>query len=249
MSQFTRQFYGRVIDYGLNATATIEPVKVTLPIPGSIDSGLAALPLRGTLHPNQQLYPGMVLERIRLRTWMNRETALYDLIYRRQLTGYSGGPRAISRVTVYPRIILIPVWEAYTPTVGPASYRENPRPFERSTIQRVHAAFVTNTIQQVQDRIAENVGRLYVINAQEYIFDGGNAATDGLGYTRAEYHFRTNAPIAPIGIGVMGNAIAIPQLPILHEYVSNGSAYPPTVGVVGPASMALPPGNPLPGFP
>lgn len=248
MSQFTRQFFGREIDYGLNSTATIEPVKVTLPSPGSIDSGLAALPLRGSLHPNQSLYPGMLLERIRLRAWINRDTALYDLIYRRQLTGYSGGPRPVSRASVFPRQIKIPVWESYVPASGPPFFIENPQPFERSTIVRVEARFVTVSVTTVQNQIASNVGRLYVISGQEYIFDGGNAASDGLGYTRVEYHFRTNAAILAVPIGVMGNAIAIPFLPVLHEYVSNGSTNPPTIGVVAAVNTALT-GGTLAGFP
>lgn len=248
MSTFPRQFFGRGIDLGLSAITVTEPIKVG-GLGGSVDKiSDAPTPQRGSLHPDQARYPGAVVDRIRLREWMNRDEALVDVIYRRQLTGYSGGPRPISRSSVGIQLIDIPVWNASTPvTGGPTYWTLTQQKFERATVRRVEVRFLTGSFAAIQDAITSNIGNLYVISSQTYKFVGGDATYDGLGYTRVAYQFSTNARIASIGVGVIGNGVAIPVLPQLSEYWTTRGVFPPVVGTA-PINAYAAAGGTLPGL-
>lgn len=238
MSQFPRQFFGRSIDVGLQAIVIGEPVKV-----GGLGGDVNKIqdpptPVRGTLHPDQVHYPGAVVERIRLREWINRDIALVDVIYRRQLTGYAGGARPGSRVEVGAIGMEIPTYESFVSSSGTTHYYQNPYAFPRSTIRRTETRFLSSPpFNAIQDAVSASVGRWFVIGGQPMIFMGANVTFDGISYTRVEYQFKTNAAIAAVPIGNR-TAIAIPACPQLWGYIPRDDRTPPVVFVAPETDLA-----------
>lgn len=230
MSQFTRQFYGRTIDLGLQAEIVIEPFKLT-GLGGSIDRIQdPPVPPRGKIHPDGVHYPGMVLDRVRLRNWINRDTAIVDLIYRRQITGYRGGPRAGSRTTITGELLEIPVQKAYTMGGVIVQYARKPVRVTRAVTIRVETRFLTSpSFNAIQDAVTSSIGKMYTIGGLQMIFMGANTRYDGIGSTVVEYQFWRNAQVLAYGAG---SDVPIPPLPPFYQYEEGYAAdgWTPAIG-------------------
>ena len=251
-----RQRNGRYIDLALDSIVVIEPCKIT-GLGGDINSiGDPPVPQRGSLHPDQVRYPGAVLSNVRLVQWINLKTALVNLVYRRQLTGWGGGPRRIVSAYSLREYIDIPVWNKVVRD-GITQYIYNPVKFPRMVAIRDEVRYLSgNQVQTVQDAVISNSGKYYNIGLQDprplyMLSDKTSVFYDGLSYTRAEYRFERPAELLgiPENHPEYRNSVAIPALPAHYNYVTyeneTVSNLPPVIKVVAPPAAF---GGPLPGF-
>lgn len=250
-----KQFYGRGIDLGLDSIVVIEPFKVT-GLAGNVNAASdPPLPQRGMLHPDQVRYPGAVVDRVRLVQWMNKDAAIVNVIYRRQLTGYAGGPRRAARSSSYREPIAIPVWRRIVFNGVHVGWEEDRSViFPRMVFMRVETRFVGgNAVTAIQNALIQNAGLYYTIDGFIYrLSDQSAAYYDGLSYTRAEYVFEYHVPILgiPLNDPEYGNEVSIPFLPAHYKWVSRrhptDSLGSPIVSVKTPPNIG---GGALPGFP
>lgn len=255
-----RQRNGRFIDFGLDYLTVVEPCKVT-GLGGDINSiADPPVPQRGTLHPDQVRYPGAVLSNVRLAQWLNRTTAIVNLIYRRQLTGWGAGPRRVVAAHSEREYIDIPVWNKTTRD-GLIQFAYNPVKFPRMVMIREEVRYIGgNQVTQVQNAVAENAGKYYYIGTADplvlyMLSDRTEVYYDGLSYTRAQYRFERPAPLLgiPVNHPEYNNTIEIPALPAHYHYITYEdpsptatSATPPIIKVVAPPAAF---GGALPGYP
>lgn len=246
-----KQFNGRVIDRSLDYIVVVEPFKVT-GLAGNINNISAGLPALGTAHSDSRNYPGAVVSNHRLKAWINKDTALAEAVYRRNITGYSGGPRRITRSSSYRYPINIPVWRKviFDNTLVGWDLDENVF-FQRMIFLRQETRFIPgNAVNAVQNAVIQNAGLFYDLDGYTYrLSDQTSAAYDGVGYTRADYVLEYPAPMygIPQYDPEYGNDIEIPFLPAHYKWIPRKGATSiadPSVLVKAPAG---PYGGALPG--
>lgn len=238
---------------------------VNLPTTGEVEANkiwsedaASGLPIRGSV---LNIFPfgSLVLDRIAHVETINAFEVKCLLVYRRSLTGYSGGPRRISRVnTGVNDKFTIPVIQQQT--IGGTTtvfFEQYNRPYQRAQDQRIEVRFISGvTVSDFQGAVAENRGKLFVIDSQAYMLIGANASFDGLGYIRAEYVFAGSGIVRSFATNsVLKNAVAIPALLQWEEYAidwsqQTASNIPPTITPIPALDLYQLGGTPpLPGMP
>lgn len=245
----TKQFFNRRITNTLDGIVVVEVFKFSGLPHGDADSWQSYARPKGLAHPRVDLYPGALLRGYVLIDRINPTTLLGGEVFSSNVR-YSGGPRPISSATGIEGEIEVPIWLFYD-FDGTPMWLRGGRFIPRMVAIRSETRFVAGvTIGTIQQAIALNIGRLYTIDGDFYVLSGESSAyTDGLGLTRIDYRFRTNAamPGFPVNTPGFNNAVAIPFLPPLFIWYDTPGD-PPVITVV-PQDTLLLTGGPLPGFP
>lgn len=218
-----RQFYNTHVELGLNQIVKAEALKV-VGLNGTVDQlNQPPIPQRGDLHPlggTGQVYEGARVEKVNLLARINPTTCIVIVLYRRQVTGYSGGPRSAVSAYGIEEDQELPVWVRYT--AGSAQWWERPAmPVvrKRVTMVRDEVRFLGGnaaTVTAVQKAIAINAGALYTIDGDLYQLSGRSSVVwDGISQVRINYRFFTRGPFpaVPANNPEVGNHVAIPALP------------------------------------
>lgn len=213
----------------------------------------SGLPIRGS---TLNIFPfgPMVLDEIRMIEQINAWEVKCAMVYRKSLTGYSGGPTRITRITVENAEFILPVIQQ-TVVGGITVFEQFDRKHTRPRDRRTHTVFLSGiTVDAFRLAVAQNRGKVYVFSGEPYLFIGASATFDGYGFIRAEYEFIGSGYVREFAANsVLANAVALPALMPFEEYVVNwqgqtSSADPPVI-TKATAAQLYEPGGPLPGIP
>lgn len=213
----------------------------------------SGLPIRGS---TLNIFPfgPMVLDEIRMIEQINAWEVKCAMVYRKSLTGYSGGPRRLARISTRSEPFTLPVIQK-TEIGGVVAFEQFDRLHKRPSDIRTQTVFLSGVTEgQFRAAIAANRGKGYVFDGEPYLLDGASATFDGYGFIRAEYQFVGSGYVREFAANsVLANAVALPALMPFEEYVVNwqgqtSSADPPVI-TKATAAQLYEPGGPLPGIP
>jgi hypothetical protein len=238
----------------------VEVFNVNFPLTGEIEANkiwpedaATGLPVRGSV---VNIYPfgPLVLDRISHVETISAWQIKCLLVYRRSLTGYSGGPRKWTDIGEDSIEFSLPIIQQFDAGGGVVGYEQFNRPHKRIVDRLIEVVYLTGiTKSDYQRAIRANKGKYFIIDGELYIFAGGPAKFDGVGYTRASYIFLGSGPVNAIPAGSSyGNDVALPALGPWQEYSIDwgvASNVPPVVTATTPIEAFVQGGTPpLPGW-